>query len=270
MTAQALDPNDVLAARVAAIRHMPPEARTAAVDAFLRDYDAMVAELARRMYRHSGGSPDDARAIVMEAAWLLLDQSGDGPEIHNFPGLLTMASRSAYTRALDSERGLGMAGMVSRQRRQRTLGRARLAYLTEHGHEPSNEELVAFHNLLVTARRKDAAGQGALASLADLEPIGADEMPEQALGTHPDGGILSNAEGNDLVRRTIERAEAESPKLGAVARAFLGGHLSEPGQIEDRIGYVATAAGVPMQEIADLISRVQQIAADIFREMSGD
>lgn len=263
------DPNDVLADRVAAIRALPATRRAQAVDGFLRDYAAMVDELSRRMVRHSGGAMDDARSIVMEAAWTLLDQDGDGPEIFNFPGLLVTASRSAYTRALDADRGLGVVGMVSRQRRQRSLGRARLAYVQMHGCAPTDQQLIDFHNAALRARRADAAGQGALASLEDLEPIGAGDLEDQPLGTHPDGGILTQAEGNDLVQRTIDRAAAEDPVLGKVAQAFLGGHLAHPGQIEQRLGFVAREAGVSMRNIGALVSRVQQIAVDVFREMTG-
>lgn len=262
-----MDPNDVLAERVMFIRELPSDQREQAIDTFLRDYDSMMTALARRMAAHSGGSVDEARSITLFAAWSLLAQGGDGPEIRNFAGLLTVTARSDYTRALDSERSGGVTGLIATQRRRRSLQRARLAYMREHGCPPSDDDLIAYHNANVSTRRSDAQGQGALASLDDLRPITPISLDVAPLGAAPDGGVLSPVEGNELVRRTIHRCAQIDSVLGQVAQAFLGGHLSHPGHVEQRVSFVARSARVPVNDVPILISRVQQVAGEVFREM---
>lgn len=267
VTALAERQDRALNARVAAIVGAPAPERSELIGAFVSDFHEPLGRLAGRLCRTFKVEADEARSIVLGVVFDLLTGEECG-QVENFMGFLSVVSRNEMVRYVDHRSNSGMTGLNGHQRRVRTLARAKVAFHVLYGHQPSDTELLEFHNAVMHTRRSSAARQGALACPDDLRPVRLDNV-DSAAGRSAMSGPLTEAEGRELVRLTIERCTSIDPKLGSIAQTFLGGHLSNPGDIDTRVVALCQATRVPIKAIPDMMAQVRVVAAGVAQEMLG-
>lgn len=257
--------DDALQTRVGAILAVPAGQRADLIGSFIADYQEQFARLAGRLCTTFRVPADEARSVVLSAAFDLLTDV-DAGQVHNFMGYLSVVARHEMVRHVDQSANAGMTGLTGQQRRARSLARARIAFQVLHGHLPSDAELVEFHNAAMEQRRSSAARQGALVGPAQPAPV-VIEGVEDATWRAVDPGPLTPQEGRELVRVTIDRCQTLDPRLGKIARAFLGGHLIAPGETDARIINLCRAARVPVTDVPELMARVRAVAVQVAQEM---
>lgn len=264
----ACDRSACLRDAVSEILRLPFDERSDLVGQFVRDFGPELGVLVNRLARSHRVGRDEAASVVMATALDLFLTSTPG-HVDDFMAYLSLAARREMTRQVDLALSGGLTGIRARVRRARTLNSARLVFLERMGHPPeSDAELIAFHNALARERRSSPSRQGALAGPSDLHPLVIAEL-STAESQRAQDAPLTPQEGRELVEQTITRCREIDPVLGDVARAFLGGHLEHPGEIDGRVVHITRATRLQVSQVPEMIGRVRNVAAQVAREMLG-
>lgn len=134
--------------------------------------------------------------------------------------------RRACTVHVDSPAVTVAQGMSGISRRYRESRKHRSDYYRDHGTEPTDAELVEYINQKVSARRKDAAKQGALVSEADingqmLRSYSTDYTIDGSTEEPPIGQTDGGLDQQVLLTMTINQ-------IGAIADEMFGTHGDPP------------------------------------------
>jgi len=235
----------------------------------------------------------EALLRMVNQRWRAKDGSGTSPVFNhtaNLPMILEAETRSCLRD--DRRQGLldGTAhvpGGSAQDRKSTHVGKSRQLFEVEHGSQPTDDELVTFHNDRMRATRKDAARQAVLITRDDLRAARAVPLEDASIeiddrlqaSSPADSGPLN---WSDRIRAVISRCERldrerelsrtrrlkREPVLSAdVARVYFAHHaigeFPTRREIIERLGVIEPAAR------RDLSARLQEVL-DVARDLFAD
>lgn len=275
---------------------------------FLDDQSDEIARVIRRAKRIARlGREDDALALsyfgqalmkMIGTRWRAKGgRAGTSPVFdysRNLPTILEAETRSCIRD--DRRRGLldgttGAPGGVTQDRKSAHVRRSRQLFEIESGYQPTDDELVAFHNERMRATRKDAARQSMLVTRKDLQPQQAVSLDEAAVDIESrtvalGAGGSAAVEWSDRIAAVLERCRQldqaressrtrrlarEPVKTADVARVYFAHHaigeFPTRGEITERLGVTEPAA---RRELGTRLNIVLGVARVIFRDYRHD
>lgn len=131
----------------------------------------------------------EALLRMVDRRWRAKDGGGGASQVFNkswnIPAILEAETRDSLR--TDRKRGLlngthEVPGQAAKADKQKYVGRSRELFSLEYDREPSDAELVEFHNSRMLATRKDAARQAVLITAADLRAVEAVPVDDPKLG----------------------------------------------------------------------------------------
>lgn len=171
---------------------------------------------------------------------------------------------------IESPEWTGSRGMSTRIRRRRALNR-HAEQMARGGVVPTRAEVVASFNVEVAQRRSDAARQGMLACVADLEPVEPvelDPLLDRPVVFHDDDVPLLGVEARPVLEAVLVAAGARGGDLALVVEAWLGHFDAEPGWIAT-IAEIVDQTGFDAGYVRVLRTAGEQLARDVLAERFG-
>lgn len=225
--------------------------------------------------------------------WRAKDGPGTSPVFNytaNLPMILEAETRSCIRD--DRREGLldgtaGVPGGSAKDRKSTHIGKSRQLFETEHGCQPTDEQLVSFHNDRMRATRKDAARQAVLITRDDLRAARAVPLKDASIeidarlpaSSPADSGplnwtdriraVISRCERLDQERERLRtrRLKREPVRSADVARVYFAHHaigeFPTRREIIERLGVIEPAAR------RDLSARLQEVL-DVARDLFAD
>lgn len=296
-------------AELCVILHLRDEDESrAALGEFLDDQAYEVARVLRRAKRIARlGRDDDAFALSYfgQALMKMIDtrwrakggRAGTSPVFdysRNLPTILEAETRSCIRD--DRRRGLldgtvGVPGASTQDRKTSHVKRSRQLFEIESGCQPTDDELVAFHNERMRATRKDAARQSVLVTRTDLQAPQAVPLDEASREIHSriaasGAGDAAAVEWSDriaAVLKTCERLDQEREgsrtrrlarqpvRAADVARVYFAHHaigeFPTRSEITERLGVTEPAA---RRELGTRLGVVLDVARETFNDYCRD
>ncbi|WP_394216282.1 hypothetical protein [Brachybacterium vulturis] len=235
----------------------------------------------------------EALLRMLNQRWRAKDGSGTSPVFNhtaNLPMILEAETRSCLRD--DRRQGLldGTAhvpGGSAQDRKSTHVGKSRQLFEVEHGSQPTDDELVTFHNDRMRATRKDAARQAVLITRDDLRAAWAVPLEDASIeiddrlqaSSPADSGPLN---WSDRIRAVISRCERldrerelsrtrrlkREPILSAdVARVYFAHHaigeFPTRREIIERLGVIEPAA---RRELSARLQEVLDVARNLFAD----
>lgn len=259
-----------------------PDAAT--IDWFLRRpetvdlLDVAVRRAGHRLSIDLAVHGDDLRSEAATLLWQMLTDPAVRASASRISGGLGVALCLRFAdrcKALvESPSWTGSRGMSGVVRRRRALQMHRRRMEADLGREPSDDELIADFNARVSARRADAARQGALASLEDLRPAAAvsldqaqaDGWGDRVAATVDDVPLLT-AKAGPLIAAILRRASLHGNLLSDFVRAWIGS-AGEPDLLVRTFAQCQQVLGLSDVELAELSAQAlvlaRQVLADDF------
>lgn len=272
---------------------------------FLDDQSDEIARVIRRAKRIARlGREDDALALSYFGQALMKmignrwrakgGRAGTSPVFdysRNLPTILEAETRSCIRD--DRRRGLldgtnGVPGGVTQDRKSAHVRQSRQLFEIESGCQPTDEELVAFHNERMRATRKDAARQSVLVTRKNLEPQQAVSLGAATVEIESRTVALGSAavEWSDRIAAVLEwckrldqeressrtrRLAREPVRTADVARVYFAHHaigeFPSRSEITERLGVTEPAA---RRELGTRLNVVLGIAREMFRDYRHD
>lgn len=272
---------------------------------FLDDQSDEIARVIRRAKRIARlGRENDALALsyfgqalmkMIGTRWRAKGgRAGTSPVFdysRNLPTILGAETRSCIRD--DRRRGLldgtnSVPGGVTQDRKFAHVRQSRQLFEIESGCQPTDDELVAFHNERMRATRKDAARQSVLVTRKDLKPQQAVSVDAAAVEIESRTVALGSAavEWSDRIAAVLERCERldqeressrarqlvrEPVRTADVARVYFAHHaigeFPTRGEITERLGVTEPAA---RRELGTRLNVVLGIAREMFRDYRHD
>lgn len=209
---------------------------------------------------------------------------------HNLPAILEKETR--YWIREDRSRGLldgtvGVPGDGTRDRRRSLVEKSRQLFEIEHQYDPSDFELVGFHNDRMLATRKDAARQGVLTTKDALRPVTAVSLNDPDVAVHarlstidePDVGaperarkladVIERCEQIDIEQKLTRRRRLRRRPVYAanVARAYFARHhegiFPTRRELVETLGIIEPAA---RRELTTQLERVLEVSREVFAD----
>lgn len=277
------------------------------LEIFLTDHKVEVDRIMRRVQR--GAHLDyrdktepfsyfgEALLRMVDRRWRGKDGVGSSNVFNkswNIPAILEAETRNALRE--DRKQGLlngthEVPGSAAREGKHKYIRRSRELFKLEHGEDPSDEELVEFHNTRMLATRKDASRQGVLITTVDLRPLRSLPVDDPALDREsrlttvdvPDEDQRHRHERLErIIAKCVEfdaetdlrrrrRLHREPVRRAAVARALFGPHMRglHAGELPLR-DEVAEALGVESaperREVGSHYKAVIEMAREEFQD----
>lgn len=202
--------------------------------------------------------------VIRESA-----QPGKHEDVLNWYSYLYGVSQYAVLSYFNSSAVTAATGMTSLMRRQRLLAHTREELRGKLGRDPEAQELLDAHNAKMTERRSNAAKQGALVNMSDLDVI----LPAADIADHDraidsDDAVLSPIEGRDLIGHIVNVCYQMSPDLGETARIWVGSVYSVPPVLGDAKD-VARELGVTRSVASQLLTEAREHAMDLCERVYG-
>lgn len=197
------------------------------------------------------------------------EQPGKHEDVLNWYSYLYGVSQYAVLAYFNSSSVTAATGMTSLMRRQRLLAHTKEELRGALGRDPEAQELLDAHNAKMTARRSNAAKQGALVDMSDLDVI----LPAADIADHDraidsDDAVLSPVEGRDLINHIVDVCFQMSPDLGETARIWVGSVYSEPPVMGDEKD-VARELGITRARALNLLEQAREHAKDLCDRVYG-
>lgn len=225
--------------------------------------------------------------------WRAKDGAGTSPVFNytaNLPMILESETRSCIRD--DRRKGLldgtaGVPGGSAQDRKTTHIGKSRQLFETEHGCQPTDEQIVTFHNDRMRATRKDAARQAVLITRDDLRAARAVPLEDASIeiddrlqaSSPADSGplnwsdriraVISRCERLDQERERLRtrRLKRESVRSADVARVYFAHHaigeFPTRREIIERLGVIEPAA---RRELSARLKEVLDVARDLFTD----
>lgn len=255
--------------------------RARKLDDFARAKGREMKSLALQLCRVSGLDPmthgDDAFGIVATQLTILCNSLIKDPtrldKITAFNGYLYHHTKAAMkTYADGAQSGENPSGTTSLARRKRELARTHAALRAEMNAEPTPEQIVEATNARMRAKRSDAARQGMISTLEDLDPVGTVPLlPEEndaPVWMHSDAPLAPH-EARQFLRAAIARAMEVDERLAKVLSAWLGSVFDPAIAAPRPVSEVAAIVGLRIPQTAELIAAGQDLCAAVLLERFG-
>lgn len=251
------------------------------LDDFARTKIRDMRSIALQLCRVSGLDPmvhgDDAVGVVETQFTIIVNSLIKDPsrldKITAFNGYLFHHSKAPMRSYGDgAQSGEKPSGTTALARRQRELARTQAALRAELNAEPTPEQIVEATNARMNAKRKDAARQGMISTIEDLQqPSNVPLLPEEndaPVWMHTDAPLAPH-EARSFLRRAIACAMEADERLARVLAAWLGSTFDENVGGPRPLNEVAQMMGLRMAETAELIAAAQDLAVNVLRDEFG-
>lgn len=235
----------------------------------------------------------EALLRMVNQRWRAKDGAGTSPVFNytaNLPMILEAETRSCIRD--DRRKGLldgtaGVPGGCAQDRKTTHIAKSRQLFEIEHGCQPTDEQLVSFHNERMRATRKDAARQAVLITRDDLHAVRAVPFEEASMeidarlaaGRPADSGPLNwsdrvcdvvyRCERLDRERERLRtrRLKREPVRAADVARVYFAHHAI--GEFPTRREIIERLRITEPAARRDLSARLQEVQ-DVARELFAD
>ncbi|WP_251153773.1 hypothetical protein [Cellulosimicrobium sp. Marseille-Q4280] len=251
------------------------------IDDFARTKIRDMRSIALQLCRVCGLDPmvhgDDAVGVVETQFTIIVNALIKDPsrldKITAFNGYLYAHSKAPMRTYGDgAQSGEKPSGTTALARRQRELARTQAALRAELNAEPTPEQIVDVTNTRMRAKRKDAARQGMISTLEDLQqPTNVPLLPEEndaPVWMHSDAPLAPH-EARSFLRRAIACAMEADERLARVLAAWLGSTFDENVGGPRQLNEVAQMMGLRIAETAELIAAAQDLAVQVLEKEFG-
>lgn len=273
---------------LAAIARTPiGPARESQIEEFLREFQEVIAKVARGMchrYGLNGGDLDDVRSLAMEATLVglrALGQPGVEP-IRIFHVWLGLKVRTRVRIMTEQAAHTGVSGQTSKIRRERAIRLRVQQRETELGRYLTTDEqsrLVGEYNAEVMRSRVDAARQGALANVADLVEISQVGIEDyDAPTTDVNDVVVAPFEMVGAIRETVARCDAEdrdsrerghAGRLGRIVRALYEPYLVDGESARRSVPEIVLVTGENRETVRRHVTRADEIMREVMATVYG-
>lgn len=292
-------------AELCVILHLKDEGRARAqLGAFLEDHSSDVSRILQRVkWIARLDRSEDTLALsyfgqalvrMVNVRWRAKDGRAGTSQVFNYtrnlPTILEAETRSCIRD--DRRRGLldgtaGVPGGSAQDRKTTHVRKSRQLFEIEYDRQPSDDELVAFHNERMRATRKDAARQSVLVTKDDLSvahtvPLDEASMELDARQAASGGGDAGVVEWSDRIAVVLERCEQldderesvrtrrlkrQPIRSADVARVYFAHHgigqYPTRGEIVEQLGITEPAA---RRELGTRLNDVLDVARELFAD----